>query len=291
MNTKNILVIGGCGFIGSNLCAALLKNSNNKIISLDNYSTGTANNHIDGVTYLEGETNDIFQLIKIVPDIVYHLGEYSRVEQSFEDVSTVLKSNQTGTSQVLEFVRLNKCKLVYAGSSTKFAHKEAIQNISPYSFTKAVNTDLVRLYGIWYNINYAITYFYNVYGKNEISDGKYSTLIEIFRKRMQLRQPLTVVKPGSQRRNFTHVDDIVSGLLLVGEKGYGDNFGIGAAEEYSIIELAEMFGGKIEWISERKGNRHSSELRTDKVKQLGWKQQKKLTEYVQLLRGRNWERL
>lgn len=291
MNTKNILVIGGCGFIGSNLCAELLKNPNNRISSLDNYSTGTADNHIDGVTYLKGETNDILKLIKIVPDIVYHLGEYSRVEQSFEDVSTVLKSNLTGTSQVLEFVRLNKCKLVYAGSSTKFAHKDAIHNISPYSFTKEVNTDLVKYYGIWYDINYAITYFYNVYGKNEISDGKYSTLIEIFRQQMQFNKALTVVKPGSQRRNFTHVDDIVSGLLLVGEKGYGDNFGIGAEEEYSIVELAEMFGGQIEWVSERKGNRQFSELRTDKVKQLGWQQQHKLTDYVQLLRERNWEHL
>ena len=124
-----------------------------------------------------------------------------------------------------------------------------------------------------------------------ISDGKYATLIEIFRKQMQLNQPLSVVKPGSQRRNFTHVNDIISGLLLVGEKGDGDNFGIGAAEEYSIVELAEMFGGKVEWIGERKGNRKFSELRTDKVQQLGWRQQEKLIDYVEQLRGRNWERL
>ncbi|MFK8297326.1 NAD-dependent epimerase/dehydratase family protein [Capnocytophaga cynodegmi] len=279
--TKKILVTGGAGFVGSNLCEALVKNPENEVFSLDNYFTGSRDNHITGVTYIEGSTEYIFELINFAPDLVYHLGEYSRVEQSFEDIDKVLLFNKVGTSKVLEFCRRHNCKLVYAGSSTKFGDGGIGRNQSPYAWSKASNTELIKNYGEWYGLTYAIVYFYNVYGKREISEGKYATLIALFSEKMKKGEPLTVVSPGTQQRNFTHIDDIVEGLLLVGEKGLGDEFGIGNSETYTILEIAEMFGGKIEMLPERKGNRMVSDVITEKTESLGWKAKKCVRDYIE----------
>ena len=235
---KKILVTGGAGFIGSNLCEYFVQNTNYEIFSLDNYFTGSKKNHVNRVTYIEGNTTEIAQLIDFVPDIVYHLGEYSRVEQSFEDMDKVWKFNKEGIYAVLEFCRYRGCKIVYAGSSTKFGDGGIGRNQSPYAWSKASNTELVVNYGSWYNIPYAIVYFYNVYGKREISQGKYATLIALFAEKIRNGEPLPVVSPGMQKRNFTHVDDIISGLVLVGEKGLGDEFGIGSHQAYTILEIA-----------------------------------------------------
>lgn len=276
-----ILVTGGAGFVGSNLCESLVKNPNNEVYSLDNYFTGSRENHIQGVTYIEGSTEYIFELVNFAPDLIYHLGEYSRVEQSFDDIDKVLLFNKIGTSKVLEFCRRHKCKLVYAGSSTKFGDGGIGRNQSPYAWSKSSNTELIKNYGDWYGLEYAIVYFYNVYGKREIKDGKYATLIALFAEKMRKGEPLTVVSPGTQQRNFTHIDDIVEGLLLVGEKGQGDEFGIGNSETYSILEIAEMFGGKIEMLPARKGNRMSSAVITEKTEALGWKAKRCVKEYIQ----------
>lgn len=278
---KKILVTGGAGFVGSNLCEALVKNPENEVFSLDNYFTGKRENHIQGVTYIEGSTEHIFELIDFKPDLVFHLGEYSRVEQSFEDIDKVFLFNKIGTLKVLEFCRKNHSKLVYAGSSTKFGDGGMGKNQSPYAWSKSSNTELIKNYGEWYGLNYAIVYFYNVYGKGEISEGKYATLIAIFTEKMRKGEPLTVVSPGTQRRNFTHIDDIVSGLLLVGEKGQGDDFGIGNAESYTILEIAQMFGGEIQMLPERRGNRMTAEVITEKTQSLGWKAVRDIREYVQ----------
>lgn len=277
---KNILVTGGAGFVGSGLCEALTKNPNNKVYSLDNYFTGSRDNHVNGVTYIEGSTEYIFELVNVVPDLVYHLGEYSRVEQSFEDIDKVLLFNKVGTSKVLEFCRRHKSKLVYAGSSTKFGDGGIGRNQSPYAWSKSSNTELIKNYGDWYGLEYAIVYFYNVYGEREIKDGKYATLIALFSEKIKKGLPLTVVSPGTQQRNFTHIDDIVEGLLLVGEKGTGDEFGIGNSETYTILEIANMFGGKIEMLPERKGNRMTSDVITEKTESLGWKAKKSIKEYI-----------
>lgn len=277
---KNILVTGGAGFVGSGLCEALAKNPNNKVYSLDNYFTGSRDNHVNGVTYIEGSTEYIFELVNVVPDLVYHLGEYSRVEQSFEDIDKVLLFNKVGTSKVLEFCRRHKSKLVYAGSSTKFGDGGIGRNQSPYAWSKSSNTELIKNYGDWYGLEYAIVYFYNVYGEREIKDGKYATLIALFSEKMKKGLPLTVVSPGTQQRNFTHIDDIVEGLLLVGEKGTGDEFGIGNSETYTILEIANMFGGKIEMLPERKGNRMTSDVITEKTESLGWKAKRSIKEYI-----------
>ena len=278
---KIILVTGGAGFIGSNLIEQLVKDPDNQVYSLDNYSTGSKENHIAGATYIEGDTRDIAKLLKIKPDLVFHLGEYARVEKSFEDMETVWRSNKDGTFAVLEFCRGKEAKLVYAGSSTKFGDGGLGRDQSPYAWTKASNTELVKNYGVWFGLKYAITYFYNVYGPREISAGGFATVIGIFKEKMKKGKPLTVVSPGTQTRIFTHVDDIVRGLMLVGEKGIGDGYGLGAEEEYSILDIAKMFGGEIEMLPERAGNRMTSSIDLSRSRgELDWKARKNIKEHI-----------
>ena len=277
---KKILVTGGAGFIGSNLIEQLVKDSANEVYSLDNYSTGSKANHVAGATYIEGDTCDIAKLVKIKPDLVYHLGEYSRVEKSFEDMALVWHSNKDGTFAVLEFVRACGAKIVYAGSSTKFGDGGLGRDQSPYAWTKASNTELVKNYGVWFGLNYAITYFYNVYGPRELS-GKYGTVIEIFRQQRLHGESLNVVSPGTQIRIFTHVDDIVRGLLVVGEKGTGDGYGLGAEEEFSILEIAKLFGGKVEMLPARAGNRMTASIDLSRSRdELGWRAEKSVKKYI-----------
>ncbi len=283
MEGKHILVTGGAGFVGSHLCEALLK-AGYQVTSLDNYFTGKEENHIAGVNYIKGHTKDIDTLISFRPDCIYHLGEYARVEKSFEDTALVYDLNLVGTFSVLEFARKHMTKIVYAGSSTKFAEKGLGRNQSPYAWSKATNTDLVQNYGEWFNLPYAITYFYNVYGPREIATGPYATILGIFTTAYREQRPLTVVAPGTQRRNFTHIYDIVSGLMLVGEKGEGDGYGLGAEESYSILELAKLFSDDIVMLPERKGNRVDSPLDTAKSKLLGWKPLHKLEDYISALK-------
>ena len=279
---KIILVTGGAGFIGSHLIEKLLRiNPNYKIYSLDNYFTGKEENHIDGAIYIKGGTKDIDKLIKIKPNLVFHLGEYSRVESSFDDIEKVFEFNKIGTFSVLEFCRKNNCKLVYAGSSTKFADGGLGRDQSPYAWTKATNTELVINYGNWYGLKYAITYFYNVYGGREIKDGKYATVIGIFKEKHRKSEPLAVVSPGTQIRNFTHIDDIVDGLILVGEKGEGDGYGLGSEEAFTIKEIAEMFGREIIMLPERKGNRMQAYVDVTRAKhEFGWEAKNSLKEHI-----------
>ena len=286
---KKILVTGGAGFVGSHLCERLAKDFNNEVYSLDNYFTGSEENHVNNVTYIKGDTKNIEELIPFKPDMIYHLGEYSRVEQSFDDIDKVWKFNKDGIFAVLEFVRKVGCKILYAGSSTKFGDGGLGRSASPYAWTKATNTELVMNYGTWYNIPYAITYFYNVYGPREIQTGKYATLIALFKEKMKNNETLTIVSPGTQKRNFTHIDDIIDGLILVGENGYGDEFGIGSPEAYTIKEIAEMFGGDITMLPERKGNRMTADVISAKTEALGWKPKRTIKDYIQRERENNWQ--
>jgi UDP-glucose 4-epimerase len=279
---KTILVTGGAGFIGSHLCERLVKDGH-RVISLDNYFTGSKDNHVSGVEYIEGHTKDIARLVSVSPDLIFHLGEYSRVAKSIEEPDIVWDLNLAGTTGMLEFWRAHPCKLVYAGSSTKFAdtRTDGIEgrDLSPYTWAKAANTDLVANYASWYGLPYAITYFYNVYGPRELS-GAYGTAVEIFHQQYLRGEPLTVNAPGTQTRHYTHVLDTVSGLVLVGEKGEGDGFGIGTEKSFATLALAQLFGREILMRPARKTSRPSSPVDSSKLRALGWKEEHSLEEYV-----------
>ena len=279
---KIIVVTGGAGFIGSHLCERLAQDPNNRVISLDNYFTGSHENHVEGVEYREGHTKDIAKHITEKPDLIFHLGEYARVEQSVLEPEIVEDLNVKGTASVIEFWQKHKCKLVYAGSSTKFGDGGDARYTSPYAQTKADNSERVREIGEKEKLPFAITYFYNVYGPRERS-GVYGTVIEHFKRMYLSGAPCAIVSPGTQTRNFTHVFDIVDGLALVGEKGEGDEFGLGNKRAYSIREVADMFGcgeSQAVMFPERIGNRMNSTLSTDKIQALGWEAQQSLTEYI-----------
>lgn len=277
---KKILITGGAGFVGSQLAKRLLTNDN-EVHVLDNYFTGSTKNHINGIIYKKGETKNIFKLYnKIHLDYIYHLGEYSRVEQSYDDIELVIKYNLYPFYEVLRLASFHRAKLIYSGSSTKFAHNSEIVE-SPYSFSKKMNTELLVKYAKWFNLKFAITYFYNVYGSNEISKGKYATVIAKFlllRKNKEKYLPIT--RPGTQKRRFTHVDDIVNGLILVGKKGFGDGYGIGADTSYTIIDIAKMLKMDYQMKPAKKGNRLNAALKTSKTKKLGWKPIIKLKDYL-----------
>lgn len=281
-NTKLILVTGGAGFIGSHLCARLVKDGH-RVISLDNYFTGSRENHVSGIDYRDGHTKDIEKHIPESPDLIYHLGEYSRVEKSLAEPALVWDLNKDGTFGVVEFWRKRGGKLIYAGSSTKFGDGGLGRDQSPYAWTKATNTELVRNYSTWYSLSHAITYFYNVYGPGERA-GAYGTVIEIFRQKHQAGKPLAVNAPGTQKRNFTHIDDIINGLILVGADGTGDDFGIGDEQAYSILEVAHMFGGEVLMKPTPTGNRMGSDIDTSKTRSLGWEPKKKLADYIKMVR-------
>lgn len=289
MNKKKILVTGGAGFVGSHLCERLAKDENNEVYSLDNYFTGSEANHVANVTYIKGSTKDVEKLIDFKPDMVYHLGEYSRVEQSFDDIEKVIEFNKHGTLAILELVRKHKCKLLYAGSSTKFGDKGANADASPYAWSKSSNTQLVKNYGEWFGIDYVITYFYNVYGPREIQTGKYATLIALFKEKMKHGEKLTVVSPGTQVRNFTHIDDTVDALILIGEDGHGDEYGIGNPKGFTILEIAKLFGGEIEMLPDRRGNRMIAEVVSEKTRELGWVPKRNLQDYIEQQKENSWE--
>ena len=280
---KVILVTGGAGFIGSHLVERLVALGHH-VISLDNYFTGSKENHVAGAEYREGHTKDIAKLVPETPDLVYHLGEYSRVAKSMEEPEVVFDLNMAGTEAVLEFCRAKKSKLVYAGSSTKFSDPREDgtlgRDLSPYTWSKASNTELVRNYNRWYGLPYATVYFYNVYGPRELS-GAYGTAVEIFRKQYQKGEPLTVNSPGTQKRRYTHVLDTVDALVLVGAQGEGDEYGIASNDEYSTLDLAKLFSDNIAMMPERSTSRPGANVDTSKTEGLGWKQKRSLKDYVE----------
>lgn len=286
-----ILVTGGAGFIGSHLCSRLAE-LGHEVCSLDNYFTGSIDNHVSrAVTWAYGDTRDI-AINRVVsefnPEVIYHLGEYARVEQSFADHELVWSLNTNGTYAVLEFARKHDCKLIYAGSSTKFATRDSTYIQSPYAWTKAKNTELVMNYGKWFGLDYAITYFYNVYGPRELETGPYATLIAKYTDAMRSGKPLGIVAPGTQARNFTYIGDVVDALVRI-RHAAGDEYGIGHPDSYTIREVADLFGGQTVELPERRGNRLSAPVITDKTIALGWKPNMTLSKYIHELKRNNWE--
>ena len=284
-----ILVTGGAGFIGSALINKLSADNKNKIFCLDNFFSSSDTDFIDDVVYIPGSTNNISKLVKFKPDVVYHLGEYSRISTSFDEIQTVWKLNVEGTFRVLEFCRKNKCKLIYGGSSSKFGNSGQDENLSPYAWIKAKNVELIKNYGEWYGLEYAIAYFFNVYGEGQLSKGKYATVIGIFIDQINNNKPLTVIKPGTQKRYFTNIDDIVEGLVKIGEKGSGDGYCLCDKNSfYSIDEVAKMFSSNIIYLPEQKGNRIDPILPYKKCQtELGWTTKIKLKDYINKLKKEN----
>lgn len=280
MEKRTILVTGGAGHVGSHVIEQLVADPRNRVISLDNYFNGTVDNHIAGAEYREGHTKDIDRLMPETPDIVYHLGEYARIAPSFEDVALVYDMNIVGTFAVAEFCRLRKVKkLVYAASSTKFAIEGDGRHQNPYSFTKATNVDLINDYGRWYKLPYAICYFYNGFGPRERGNGKYATVIAKFQQQYLRGEPLTVVRPGTQKRAFTHVTDLARGIILVGKKGKGDGHALGQTKTYSIMQIAKAFGGPVKLVAGYPGR---AEAKNDprKARALGWKPTIDVMDYI-----------
>lgn len=278
---KNVLVTGGAGFIGSHLIEALVPLGAN-VYSLDNYIIGSINNHQDGCSYIKGDVANVLQLFKEQKfDYIYHFGEYSRVEQSVSEPNKALMNIYHTFPAILEFTRQQKAKLIYSGSSTKFADNGAGKALSPYTMSKSLNTELLAMYSNLYEIQCAIVYFYNVYGGREIALGKYATVVGKFSQLIEAgAKELPVTHPGTQKRNFTHINDVVAGLLIVGVHGEGDNYGIGADEEISILELVEMFGAEARIEPSNKANRNGGLLVTSRTKELGWAAQIKLEDYL-----------
>ena len=269
-----IIVTGGRGFIGSHFVNHAINNGHDVLVVDNEYAppVGEKNNK---ASYFKKCVSGMFPTKAFDPDIVVHLGEYSRVEASFDNSLFAMNNIIGNISQVLDFCKVNKCKLVYAGSSTKFGDA-----ISPYSLSKAANTDLVKKYCDLFDIDYAITYFYNAYGLGERSEGEYSTVIEKFIQAKINDLTVTVNGTGEQLRNFTHVDDIVNGLYLAAINGKGDGYGIGSDQCYSINDIIRMIGLKYKNSENTKGNRNSAKLDTEKTKKLGWTAKKSLNDYI-----------
>jgi UDP-glucose 4-epimerase len=285
--SQTLLVTGGAGFVGANLIKSLLTEfPNAAIVSLDNYFTGVVENHVNDprVSYLDGSTVDIAKIWADRglphPEMVFHLGEYSRIVQSFDDHDLTWEFNLHGTKEVVKFAAASSAKLIYAGSSSKFGNDGQDEHLNPYAWTKAKNIEYLRNYAAWFGLDYAITYFYNVYGPGQITNGKYATVIGIFEDRYLRGEPLPVVSPGTQTRDFTHIDDIVRGIVLVARHGSGDGYLLGAGREWPIREVAEMFGVPYELIPALRGERTRGQADITKAAALGWRPERRLDEYI-----------
>ena len=260
-----ILVTGGAGFVGSNLIELLLSKSKFKIISLDNYSSGTKKNHIKNkrVNYIKGNTNNIIKILKNYKKkihTVFHFGEFARIYQSFIKMDECITSNTVGTHEVFKFCLQNKIRLIYSATSATLGNNGKDKNLSPYAFTKAKNLEILENYKEWFNFKYEIIYFYNVYGKNQICSGEMATVVGIFEKAYLENKSLPVVKPGTQTRRFTHIKDTVETCFLAWKENKQRHYSIASKQNYSIIEIAKLFKRKVKFLPKRLGERYASAL-------------------------------
>ena len=264
MNKKKILVTGGAGFVGTNLIKLLLKKTNLKIISLDNYSSGSKKNHIKNkrVKYIKGETKNISKLIARPNQInsLFHFGEFARIYQSFLKMNQCIDANTVGSNSIFNFCLQNKIKLIYSATSASLGNKGDDKNLSPYAFTKAKNLELLENLKKWYNFKYEVIYFYNVYGPHQICRGSMSTVIGIFEDHYKRKKPMPVVKPGSQTRRFTHINDTVEVCYNSWRKNLCRHYSISNKKSYSILDVAKMFKSKIKFLPKREGERYASAL-------------------------------
>ena len=265
MKKNKIIVTGGAGFVGSNLIEFFLRKTTFKIISLDNYSSGHKKNHIKNkrMMYLNGDTKNISISLKNYKKkihTIFHFGEFSRIYQSFLNMDECINSNSIGSHAVFNFCLSNKIKLVYSATSASIGNNGKDKNLSPYAFTKAKNLEMLENLKNWFNFKYEIIYFYNVYGPNQINKGNMATVIGIFEKQYIQNKPLTVVKPGTQSRRFTHIDDTVKACYYAWKQNKCRHYSISNKKSFTIVEVAKMFGSKIKFLPSRAGERYASAL-------------------------------
>ncbi len=262
---KIIVVTGGAGFIGSNLIKKLIKYEKYSIISLDNYSSGSKKNHIKNsrIKYLNGSTKDIKKKLnkyKKKIDAIFHFGEFSRIFQSFKHIDRCIDSNTIGTNAVIKFSLENKIRLIYSATSASLGNRGKDKNLSPYAFTKAKNLEYLENLKKWFNFKFEIIYFYNVYGPGHIRTGDMATVVGIFEYQFLKNLPLTVVKPGTQTRKFTHVNDTIDVCLVAWLKKRNLHYSVASKKQYSVLDVAKMFKKKIKFLPMRVGERYASAL-------------------------------
>ena len=262
---KIIVVTGGAGFVGSNLIEYLLSKTKYRIISLDNYSSGSKKNHIinSRTKYINGNTKNIEKILKKYKkniSCLFHFGEFSRIFQSFKKFNECYDSNSLGSKSIFKFCLDNKIKLIYSATSASFGNDGKNKNLSPYSFTKSKNLELLENLKNWFNFKFEVIYFYNVYGKRQIETGEMATVIGIFQKQFKNNKPLTVVRPGSQTRRFTHISDTVEVCYKAWKANKCKHYSISHRQSLSIIQVAKMFNSKIIFLRARKGERYASAM-------------------------------
>jgi len=293
---KKVLITGGAGFVGTALIKRLLeKHPTIEIVSIDNYSSGCKSNHIKSkqVTYIVKDTQnlipknfdasntksdvaDVFE-----PEVVFHFGEFSRIVTSFDGFDNCWDYNMQGTKMVLDYCISKKAKLIYSASSSKFGNDGKDENLSPYAWMKAKMVELINNYADWFDLKFEITYFYNAYGPGQVRTGDYATVIGIFEEQYANGEPLTVVEPGKQSRDFTHINDIVSGVVLAAEKGQQGEYPLGTGVSHKIIDVAKMFNHKHIMIPERRGERfYGKAIPSLTYQHLGWEAKIKLEDYI-----------
>ena len=291
---KEILVTGGAGFIGANLIKVFLKKTKFNIISLDNYSSGTKKNHIKNkrVKYIKGHTKDIIKLIKYPKKIhsVFHFGEFARIYQSFIRMKECVDSNFIGSNAVFNFCLKNNIKLVYSATSASLGNQGKDKNLSPYAFSKATNLEQLEYFKKCFKFKYEVIYFYNVYGPHQISRGFMSTVIGIFEDHYLKNKPLPIVKPGTQTRRFTHIDDTTEMCYLAWKKNLNRHYLIANTKSYSINDVAKMFKSKVKYLPQRKGERYASALVNKNLSNKIYKYfgKRQLTDYINDFINRNY---
>jgi len=263
---KNIIVItGGAGFVGSNLISLFLKLTKYKIISIDNYSSGTRKNHIKNlrVKYINGNTKNISQILNLPKKkikTIFHLGEFARIYQSFLKMNECIESNSIGTHAVFNFCLTNKIKLIYSATSASIGNNGRDKNLSPYAFTKAKNLELLENLKKWFKMKYEIIYFYNVYGPKQVCVGEMATVIGIFENAYKKNKPLPIVKPGTQYRKFTHIEDTIKVCFDAWKKNKCRHYSISNKKNLSILDVARMFKTRVKFLPPRQGERYASAL-------------------------------